>query len=96
METLAQWFDPSNGLISASKQQLQISKADDNTAFWYRTAYLLYLAVGANDERQTVGKFTHEGDVELRAVQVRHVGADVRQERELKVVRLLEVQVLTT
>ena len=62
------------------------------TLKWH--AYLLYLAVGADDERQPVREFAHEGDVELRAVQVGNVRADVRQERELEAVRLLEVEVL--
>lgn len=56
--------------------------------------YLLYLAVGADDEREPVCKLAHERDVELRAVKVGDVRPDVRQEGELKVVRLLEVQVL--
>lgn len=55
---------------------------------------LLYLPVGADDEGQAVGELAHEGDVQLRAVEVGHVRSDVRQKGELEVVRLLEVEVL--
>ena len=55
---------------------------------------LLYLSVGADDEGQAVGELAHEWDVQLGAVQVGHVRSDVRQEGELEVVRLLEVEVL--
>lgn len=73
-----------------------MGKRDGRTTvskFKLRT-HLLYLPVGADDERQPVRKFAHEGDVELRAVQVGNIRTDVRQERELEAVRLLEVKVL--
>lgn len=38
---------------------------------------LLDFPVGSDDERQPVGELAHEGDVELRAVQVGNARADV-------------------
>lgn len=55
---------------------------------------LLDLPVRADDEGQAVGELPHEGDFELRAVQVGDVRSDVRQKGKLQVVRLLEVEVL--
>lgn len=56
--------------------------------------YLFDLSIRADDESQPVCKLSHKGDVELRAIQVGNVRANVRKKRELQAVGLLEVEVL--